>query len=182
MPRTLVYQCPDCNGRFNHIHDPSDSPPPDTCPLCHYDATPLEQQLPMPRLSSARARSVDGHYRAMEEASDHRATLAQGMGLSEAEAAGLRMTNMKDGLREGESAEITVNNEVSRQVEAAPSVWGFQQAQGVGYSNSVSQGAFPNAGAFAMQNIVRKTHQRLGNVVTDTPAIETQNPLYRRRT
>lgn len=88
-------QCPDCAGTFR-----MDLPPgtfPDFCPLCAayvgVDPDFVPSQM---NIGSGRTRSIDGTYREMEAASAARA-----------EAFGqpaMKMTDMKDGLREGDVA------------------------------------------------------------------------------
>ena len=184
MARMKTYQCPACEGRFQFMHHPSDEPPPRYCPLCGNDCEEgdtLGETLSTPHLSSEKARSVDGYYRATEEAADHRATMAESVfGLDKAEADQLRITNMRDNLREGDTTIAPVNNPVSQLVDANPSTFGFQQQAGLAYSAGVSQGPFPNAGARAL-NTVRAMHGAAGHTVTDRPALEMMQPGYRRR-
>ncbi len=85
MARYQSYRCPECGGVFRHFHHPSDSPPPDRCPLCKAwvsDDEPAEPaflpQAPGIR-KSAYVKSVDQTYRNMEAASIERAEEAAGI-------------------------------------------------------------------------------------------------------
>ena len=59
-------------------------------------------------------------------------------------------------------------------------------ANGLSMSGSVSEGPEPNAGA-RLQQMIRSTHREridprhAGAVASDMPALEVQNPLYRKR-
>jgi hypothetical protein len=105
------------------------------------------------------------------------------MGASSAEAAGLKITNMRDGLREGDTANVPVKNSVTELMAQAPqaSVGHVSQQQAIEYSGFVSRGPVPNAGARNIQAL-RNLHSTMERqTVTDVPALETQSPLYQRR-
>ena len=77
--KRVTYICPDCGGKFVHVHHLSDLTPPDRCELCgawmSEDEPPqevFEPQAPAIK-SSDYAKSVDQSYRAMEEQSAARA-------------------------------------------------------------------------------------------------------------
>ncbi len=75
MARFVSYQCPDCGGVFEHLHHPSDAPPPDRCPLCQSWVSSSEppQEIFVPKAPGIRknayVKSVDESYRQMEAAS-----------------------------------------------------------------------------------------------------------------
>lgn len=147
----------------------------------------------MPHLARPIAANVDGLYRSMEEGAEHRANLAmEHFGLDKDEASLMKMTNMKDGLIQGDTSEIEVSNTVTQIMSAAPpGLFGFQdRGQGLSYSQLAHDtpiAAERNPGARAQQE-VRKAHARAmqnsghaGEVTSSMPALETMNPGYRRR-
>jgi len=79
MARFVWYLCPDCGGKFRHLHHPSDAPPPDRCGLCgawmNMDEPPQEVFVPQaPGIrKSDYAKAIDQTYRATEAASIARA-------------------------------------------------------------------------------------------------------------
>lgn len=197
------YQCPECSYEFNYDHHPSieADPCPRYCARCGFDTEgEYDPALVMPHLGRPIKQIVDGQHRQMEEGAQFRADIAREQFGLDAEAANeLKMTNMKDGLREGDTSDMPVNNDITRIMEApqAQGMFGFQGAAGLGYSGSVGPGAtdasghllpYPNAGARAMQ-VVRSEHRKTvasmglpsADVVSDRPARETQHPGYRRR-
>jgi ribosomal protein S27AE len=189
------YRCPECDGVFVYDHHPSieADPLPDgaACPHCGFVAdSEYPAAVVAPAIQRTIVRAVDGMHRAMEEGADHRALVAQEQfGLSAEEANVMRDTNHRDGLREGDTSFAPVVNDVSRMVDANPHALGFQggAAQGVALSPQVQAGAFPNAGLRAMEQ-VRAAHQGLvsstghkATVTSSLPALETQQPGYRRR-
>lgn len=78
MPATRTYQCPDCDGVFDHFHRKADDPPPEYCPLC--GAYVGEEVTKLPNAAnlfkSGKRKSADAVYRAMESSSEARAELA----------------------------------------------------------------------------------------------------------
>lgn len=84
MPVMRTYACPDCGGQFRHLHMTRDEPPPSECELCHADMTDAQPELPRVNIGgSAISRAVDKTYGQLEQ---------QGL------------TNLRDGLREGDVA------------------------------------------------------------------------------
>jgi hypothetical protein len=136
MARYQHYRCPECGGTFRFLHEHSDTPPPDRCPLCN--AWVSEDEPPQPVFvaqapgirKSAYTKSVDQTYRAMEQSSIERADEAAALlesdyaaqpkdehdGLVKATQkeqiaqlrSELKLTNMKDPsqMREGDTAHI----------------------------------------------------------------------------
>lgn len=199
MTKLSRYKCPGCEGEFEYMHhpNPKDDPAPRFCPLCGMDsqAEDSDYQAPTPTapsLRSNREKSANATYRAMEEGSNFRAEMARENGLDTDAANGLKITDMKTNLREGDTADVAVNNEVTKQMDAinarAPGTVGFQGAEsGIAYSQTVATGPHPNAGARAMVNL-RSEHRKFtagaghaGATSSDAPALETQSPAYKRR-
>lgn len=190
MPRLRKYDCSSCGKRFEILHATAAEPPPDFCPKCGAPSSDsVTEPLPLPSILSVKTRAVDGHYRAMEEGSQHRANMAMEMGLSTEEANQLKITNLRDNVREGEISAMPVNNPVSQMMAAAPpGTVGYQPGvNGVQYSGAVQSGPYPNAGAHTMQAL-RSRHAQFtqdaghaGTTTSEIPALEAVNPNYRRR-
>lgn len=197
MTKIRTYRCPGHGEhpphQFSHLHHPSveASPLPRYCPACGYDSEGEEMQtaLTAPHIRRSIGRAVDDTYRAMEEGSQHRAEYAQEhLGLDEAEASVMKITDMKDNLRHGDTSEVTVKNPVSETMAAAPQgMFGFQGSAGLGYSGTVSEGPHPNAGARA-QGALRQHHAAYtagsgmaGAATSNMPALETTAPGYKKR-
>lgn len=189
-----TYLCPNCSARLAYDHHPSieADPCPTECPKCHYDSQQaMPQALSMPHIATGTAKNVDGYYKATEEGADHRATMAQEMfGLDKAEANVMRITDMKDGMREGDTADVPVQNAVTQTMQQVnqiqPGMMGHTP-QGLNWSANTSQGPAPNAGLRAMRD-VKNAHRKFtqsaghaGTTTSDLPALETQMPGYQRR-
>lgn len=172
-----------------------DEPAPRFCLHCGFDteaddAPPLSEPLAAPRIAKAIGKSVDATYRADEEGAAFRADYAQQvLGLDKEAADQLRMTNMRDNTKPGETAAIPIVNPVTQFMDANPGAAGFQGgAQNYGaYAEAVRTGPAPNAGRRA-QIDVRKHHEQFaatsghkGTVMSDAPALETLAPGYQPR-
>lgn len=174
------YRCPSCHGLFDYDHHPSleSDPLPDDCPYsCGYSQA-MPEALMTPHLATNTiVQSVDNVTRGMEEGAEMRAQMAQEHGgLDAAEVSGLKMTDQKDNLRYGDTSYAPVNNPVSQMMTAAPGSVGFSSG-GLGYSSTVSQGPYPNAGLRAMLDVQKK----FGTMAPSRPALETLQPGYKRR-
>jgi hypothetical protein len=176
------YRCAECHCLFDYDHHPSleADPLPNFCPnpVCGQSLENVTAALVAPHLATkAIVGSVDATIRGMEEGAEIRAQMAQEMGgLDSSEAAGLRITNQKDNLRAGDSSDIPVVNDVTRSMAIQPQgTVGFQSG-GLGYSSTVGQGPYPNAGLRAMIEA-----QSRFRPAVDRPALETLQPGYRRR-
>lgn len=92
------------------MHMNSEEPPPSFCPGCGEYMGEGPQPMPsMPNIGTGKGRAADDAYRQMESAS-----------IARAEAAGdpaLKITNMKDNLREGDVAGIAPNNLVTQMAQ-----------------------------------------------------------------
>src|SRR5208282_6845225 len=103
-------------------------------------------EICMPFISSAHAKSPDKVYRDMERASEFRANSAADiLGIPVSDVSDLKMTNLRD-THYGEVAHVPVANEVSRMMDAAPDATGFQQL-GAQLSAGTQVGPLPNVGA-----------------------------------
>ena len=180
MAVILKLKCPDCAETFKW---PGDQKWPDFCPLCRSRLTNEVEEICMPFISSARAKSPDQVYRQMEAGSEVRAQAAADMlGVSIADVSDLKITNLKDNTHEGEMAHVPVVNAVSQMMDATPGLTGFQPSSGVEFSGAVQTGPLPNTGA-RFQTKLRQMHaERVGwNAMSDNPAKQVLEPGYRRR-
>ncbi len=177
----LVVRCPACRKKFAWK---SGTDLPDECPLCDakVGSDRPDDEIVMPSLRSARTSVADRVYRDMEKGSEHRMHLAAEVGGGTAtDYSSLKITDMNDNLRAGDIAAKEVSNPVT-QFMAQTGIGGFTGGQGVGYSGAVQTGPSPNAGA-RMRTTLQQHHATIshGAAVSDVPALETQQPGYRRR-
>ena len=187
------YRCPSCARLFDYDHHPSieADPLPEECPYeCGFRSGAMPPGLVAPHLGSvAVVASVDNVIRGMEDGARIRAQMGQELhGMDTADAAQLHLTNQRDRLRPGDISAMPVNNQVTQMMAAAPpGTLGFRD--GLGLSSAVSTGPYPNAGLRAMMD-VKAAHDRVAGQVTgaagsvftaDRPALETQQPGYRKR-
>lgn len=95
MPVMRTYECPDCEGRFRFLHMTRNEPPPAACELCGADMGGApEPALAAPAIGgSPIARSVDKIWN---------------------DASKNGVSNMRDGLREGDTAGVRVSNPVTQ--------------------------------------------------------------------
>lgn len=162
------YRCPQCSGIFVYDHHPSieADPLPDgaACPYCHFVAeSDYPAAVVAPHIAKPIRATVDNMHANMEAGAQFRADMArERFGLSEEEAKQLTETNSLDSLREGDTSNIPVVNDVTRAMDAAPQAFGWTggAAQGAALSPSVQGGPFPNAGLRALAS-VRAVHQQL---------------------
>ena len=183
------YRCPDCKGLFLiEIENRNrKTPPPDDCPLCHgtgerdrtAETTPREVEAPY--LPIGKSKIADGYYRAQEEASGHRAQMAAAMGGGDvSDYSDMKITNMRDNMREGDIAAIPVANDVSRMVDQNANLFGLQttpdqRAAAAQYASTAHQGLVPYAGAHAKAatrsyHAEFDTHTRVN--MSDNPTLE----------
>lgn len=163
---------PDCREKFRWNIEKLGWPA--ACPICGNNmALPEGDEPATPYIATGTGKNVDHMYRRMEAGSEFRAELA--------DEPSLKMTNMQDNLRAGDVAEMPIVNDVSRLVEAQPQMFGHS-TQGLAFSQGVSQGIFPNAGA-RTQQVIREQHPTKAgsDSVSDRPALELSSPLYQRR-
>jgi hypothetical protein len=181
----FVIKCPGCKKKIKWLVDD----PPDDCPACRHclRSDRADDDVVVPNILAFSTRCQDGVYKAMEKASEHRMYQAAEMaGCDASEMKDLKITNLRDNMKQGEIAAIPVVNDVTRQMDAFPpnSPFGFNggPSVGLGYSGAVSTGPFSNSGA-RTQTAVREMHAIATNyaAVGDLPANEIFNPHYRRR-
>ena len=140
---------------------------PTHCKCCgQYIGSDDDNAVAAPHISTARKRgTADQIYRDMERKSEQRAYMAAAeTGQSMSELSHLKMTNMKDGLREGDSA-FSNNigpNPVSQTMAAAPAHTGFEggAALGIAASAGTKTGPHARAGTSYIQNVLKPNHIR----------------------
>jgi hypothetical protein len=181
--RLVTYECPSCVGRFEEYHHAATEAPPRFCKLCGFDNLTVPDELAMPHLGRPVAKSVDSLHRAMEEGAEWRSQkIQEDFGATPAEANGLKMTNMRDGMREGDVAAVPVDNAVSQQMVMQGGLAPVGAQPGLEYSRSVPTGFVPNAGVRAVQGLRGLHGSQEHGLLTETPALEVTSPMYRPRT
>ena len=162
MPVIRHYSCPDCEGRFPWLHHPSDEPPPNFCPLCGSCVTVDPAFVPAaPHIGRSIGRTADQVYRQMEVASaDAAASAAAFAGDSPADHAVMKISDMADYLRPGDTAAKMRDNPIAQMMSAGQG--GFQGLGGLSgadFAAGVAQGAFPRRGEATRQSLVADHHQ-----------------------
>lgn len=170
---------------FGYLHYPDieRDPVPRFCGICGADgdAETFAVQPSMPHIEKSIRRAGDATFRQMEGQAEERMDMAAEMtGLDRSEFNDLKITDIKDNLREGDTADVPVVNDVSRAIEADQTNYGFRpqmapMAAGGGgsipdasgrtplqYAAAAAQGPHPYAGARAatmVGNFHRHNHQ-----------------------
>lgn len=168
MPKSVMYRCPECNGKFRylHMHNEIDDPLPSVCPLCGYDSDEEEvsytKEIAAPFISKAADKSADYVYKAMEAASEHRAQqAAEELGVSASDVSDLKITDMKDNLREGDTSVVKVQPKFDDMRN--PSF--FSPTNAAEYARSTAVGPYAHAGANALSGVTamhnRHSHQQI---------------------
>lgn len=137
MAIKYTLQCPDCGDRFRVVLEPND-PFPDFCPKCGAFCGTDPNFVPNKvNLTTALGRSGDITYRQLESDTARQAELSGD--------SSMKVTNLKDNLREGDVAAMPVNNAVTQYAEQAKQEVGFDyfQANTAQYVGDASAG--PNA-------------------------------------
>ena len=159
-----TYECPHCYKCFDFLHHPNNEPPPDFCPLCGASVSGKKKAQKVDRVRSPAkpirsggrpglaSKSADGLYRQMEDASEQRMQdAADLLGVDARTLSGMKMTNMKDNMREGDishmpSPAASIQGSVSNVDGVGVGQMTFQQnEQAQEYARSVGVG--PNATA-----------------------------------
>lgn len=134
---------------------------PTYCPKCgEFIGMDGKEEVVMPFISKAQNLGADRVYRDMEQKSELRAQIAQDQfGLSTAETASMKITNLKDYQKTGDTAFVPVNNEVSRAMENAPQGVVGMSNMGVQLSAGTRVGPSPRAGAKFMESLTLEHHR-----------------------
>jgi hypothetical protein len=154
----FVLRCPKCRDTFPY--SASDGMP-DICPLCkEFVGSGDNTVISMPMIRSAKTKSADKLYRDMERGSEVRASKAAEMlGIDASDMSALKMTNMSDSAREGESSAPPLPvaaDDMGKFFQPNGQEYGAGTASGaVTVNGKITTGIEPRAGATAMSNIQR---------------------------
>jgi hypothetical protein len=147
-------QCNFCSETFVHVGDSY----PGNCPLCHvYIGLDGKPEVALPFLSSKANKSPDDLHRAMEEGAKHRAHMAAEMtGQPVSDFSGMLHTNMRDGLREGDTSFVPVQLK-----DGMTANFGNNGQPGIdpGIIANVRSGPEPNYGSKQI-NPIKELHQK----------------------
>lgn len=162
MPVLRTYQCPDCDGVFEHLHMRVVEEPPAFCPLCG-SSTSAEAQLSAPHIAKSIGKVADGVYRQMSDGAEVRAAAAaEMMGVDPSEMSAMKMTNMRDDVRVGETSVVSAPTPVSAALDQRRSVTpvGLQDAKAVSqFVADTRKGAYSGAGSQILDK-VKANHAR----------------------
>lgn len=105
--KSRTWACPDCEGQFTTLTDDREGPPR-FCQCCGNDMSADPEVIPyFSRVGKSANQTLDKTYRAMESASIARAEEAASMmNVPVSEMSHIKMTNMRDNVREGDTSYI----------------------------------------------------------------------------
>ena len=193
-----TYECPSCTKTFDFLHHPNDEPPPSFCPLCGTDVSGKKKKSKakkvdrvnspglservkrMPSVRRTASRSADAVYRGMENATNARIqAAAETLGVDTGSLNAMKMTDMKDNLREGDMAQSTSAADATQLTGSAPMAGNTAggTVSGVGFNQNASEyarstgtGPSPYAGN-AAREMVNSLHSAKGNSVVSAGRI-----------
>lgn len=162
------YQCGSCEQKFRWLHHPSDSPPPDNCPLCGASTGEIvDAFIPQaPRIQGVIGIAADQVYRSMEAASEARVEEAMAIaGGDRSDYAHTKITDLNDRQREGDiSARMPpaspVQTFMTENARVAP-IGSQAAAVAQQYAAAAHTGYFPHAGDRTRQVVSGNMHARL---------------------
>lgn len=189
MAKIRTLKCPVCEGTFDYMQHPStDAPYPKFCPLCGIDPSSDEdgfaKEITAPHIAKSIGKAGDATYRGMEVAAEERIQEAARLtGQPESDFKDMKITNLKDNLRAGDTADIAPPpNEVSTMIRENPNVFGFQGGSPIGgmpgnpTPAAMAAAAHTGADAYAglqARTMLKQHHQAMsGAATTETPALE----------
>ena len=158
----ILLKCPDCTQKFRWDFA-AESQWPEACPLCKAEmgTGKDENVICLPALRSAKTKVIDGSYRQLEDSSRERMyQAAEAAGCDASEMSGLQITNIKTGVKPGESYVPDVHNPVTERMDQMKSMGmaaGFSGADAANLASQVRSGPHPNAGAKTLSAIQRLT-------------------------
>ena len=115
----VVIRCPACRTKFRWLAE-TEAYPSD-CPQCgaYVGHDRADDDVVMPNILSFANRCSDGVYKAMEKASQERVYQAAEMaGCDASDMADLKITNLRDNMKQGEIAAMPVVNDLTRHMDA----------------------------------------------------------------
>lgn len=149
----IKVKCPECREKV--LVESLD----DKCPNCGWHEELDDALICLPALKSAKTKVIDGSYRELETSSAHRAEqAAAAAGVPASEMSDLKITNIKTGVKPGESYVPEVRNAVTEQMDimkARGGQVGFTGADAAHLAGQVKTGPYPNAGANVLSRIQR---------------------------
>jgi len=175
------FSCPFCKGQFERVQM-KDAAPPCYCDLCGEDvsgrkaakARKTRQSSPVPKPRHPRDRSVsrgvisksvDMVYRGMESASEQRMNdAAEMLGVSPQSMSVMKMTDMKDNMREGDLSDATKlvgQAETSVLPGSGKQFNGFQPDAAQSGIAQAAQGAYAHSGNQSI-DMVASIHSATG--------------------
>lgn len=157
-----ILRCPECGTKFKSptVEGPEFCPNK-KCGIAMKDDADEDGIITIsaPFIRSGRMKAADDVYRMHETTSERRVEHAAAMaGVSPSEMSGLKITNMKDNVKPGETYAPEVHNAVTDQMEimkAKGHQVGFAQMDAAALAGGVRSGPHPNAGAKAIQGVQR---------------------------
>lgn len=160
MAYMIKLACPSCGDTFRW---PAKDDWPKHCPLCGYStAMPERTEIQAPLIANPKNKSHDQVYRQYEQATaDNAQAAADMLGVSASDMADLKVTNMEDGIRQGDLSVKPPVNPVSTFMQQHPQAVSQAAAQAQGYASMAHQGPDAYAGARAL-GMLRERHQKYG--------------------
>lgn len=143
MPKLVTYRCPDCAGEFDFLHHPADEPPPERCELCGSYMGDEPQSAPVLHLNFGKPKNAvpDQLYRRMEDSSKARAEEAAEMtGASVSEMSAVKITDMKDNTRAGDTFNIDNASAAARRLSTAAAKPELQNPQAAQWAGETTAG------------------------------------------
>lgn len=170
--RERCYRCPDCGQSFWVPLLSANQEPPEDCPLCHgtgdAPVDPVDiSNLRFPHIAKSIGKVADTVYRDMETGSQVRAEMAAEMLGESAQQTAVGMTDMKDSMREGDSAAaMPVSPEMRSFVNNNPNVMSMKDSEtGAQYAAATRQGIAAGEGDWIRSQVQRNHHITTASVV-----------------
>lgn len=151
----VILRCPECEGKFKWAAGTEEWPK--HCPLCgaYVGIDRADDDIVLPFIRSARAKSIDQVYRDIEKSSEHRAEQAAQMaGVPVSEMSGLKITDLND-RRDSEIAAPKVPDIGQKYASNGAELGGGIAAGAVTVNGQTVNGVAPRAGMNALKGLQR---------------------------
>ena len=155
-----ILRCPECGTKFKSptVEGPEFCPNK-TCGIAMHDDEDNVIEIKAPFIRSHKMKAVDDVYRGMEKTSESRMyAAAEQAGVSASEMAGLKITNMRDNVKPGETYDVPVVNAVTQRMDemkAKGMPIGFAGAEMKEFIAGAKAGPHANAGAKTLNSFKR---------------------------